>query len=363
MPELTCRPALPRCSRRHPWASVAVFALSLAGCGGGSGGATPLDPGPAPTVQEQQCQARGWVREVILVQGQSRLVLWKAAPGPWTRGALVVLHGGGGSHTNYCVANVESIAAQVRFTDQALARGFAVFLLDSSDQITDHENRLCGKVWDDEVRTRANLDLPFVGELLALVIPARRPAGSRAEVFVTGHSSGGYMTVRLASHFADRISAFAPVASGDPYGWYRDCTRRAGDRPNVFGAGFDAETRRQIIEPDACRASAYPNERPWDGGSIAVKPPFKIFHHAQDGINDRSCVDKIRLQLAARGFPQEAAFTLDGGPRSAEAHAWQDAYNAPLLDFFESQARQAASSNPRLRSSGVTVAARPLKAW
>ena len=85
-----------------------------------------------------------------------------------------------------------------------------------------------------------------VDELLARVIPARRPTGSRAEVFVTGHSSGGYMTVRLASHFADRISAFAPVGSGDPYGWYRDCTRRAGDRANVSGAGFDAETRRQI---------------------------------------------------------------------------------------------------------------------
>ena len=81
--------------------------MSLAGCGGGSGGAEPLDPGPAPTVQEQQCQARGWAREVILAQGQTRLLLWKAAAGPWTRGALVVLHGGGGSHTNYCVANVE----------------------------------------------------------------------------------------------------------------------------------------------------------------------------------------------------------------------------------------------------------------
>ena len=363
MTELIFRPALPRRGRCRPWASLAVWALSLAGCGGGSGGAAALDPGPAPTVQEQQCQARGWAREVIRVQGQTRLVLWKTAAGPWTRGALVVLHGGGGSHTNYCVANVESIAAQVHFTDQALARGFAVFLLDSSDQITDPENRLCGKVWDDEVRARANLDLPFVDELLARVIPARRPTGSRAEVFVTGHSSGGYMTVRLASHFADRISAFAPVGSGDPYGWYRDCTRRAGDRANVSGAGFDAETRREITEPDACSASAYPNEKPWDGSGIAVRPPFKVFHHAQDGINDRSCVDKARFQLAARGFPQEAAFTLDGGPRSAEAHAWQYAYNAPLLDFFESRTLQAASSSPRLRNNGVTVAARPRKAW
>jgi pimeloyl-ACP methyl ester carboxylesterase len=276
---------------------------------------------------------------VVVALGRQRLVLWKAPAGAWTRGALIVLHGGGGSHTNYCVANVASIAAQVRFTDLALARGFAVFLLDSSDQVTDTEGRLCGKVWDDEVRARENLDLPFVDEVLARVIPARRPGASRNDIYLTGHSSGAYMAVRAASRFADRISAFAPVAGGDPYGWFRDCTPRATDRPNVFGAGFDAETRRQIIEPGACSANAYPNEKPWDGASIAAKPVFRVFHHAQDGINDRSCVDKVRAQLAARGFAQEAPFTLDGGARSADAHAWLDAYGEPMLAFFESRTR------------------------
>jgi hypothetical protein len=31
--------------------------------------------------------------------------------------------------------------------------------------------------------------------------------------------------------------------------WARDCWPRAGDRSKVFGAGFDNETGRQIIEP------------------------------------------------------------------------------------------------------------------
>jgi poly(3-hydroxybutyrate) depolymerase len=323
---------------------LAACVVSLGGCGGGSGSAAPPavtpDVAPAPTVQEQQCYATGWAREVVAAQGRQRLVLWKAPPGgSWARGALIVMHGGGGSHTNFCVANVASIAAQVRFTELALARGFAVFLLDSSDQITDNAGRLCGKVWDDEVRARDNLDLPFIDEVLGRVIPGKRTVGSRTEIFVTGHSSGAFMTVRAASQFADRVSAFAPVAGGDPYGWFRDCTPRPTDRPNVFGAGFDAETRRQIIEPGACTAPAYPNEKPWDGASVAAKPPVKVFHHAQDGIVDASCVDKLRTQLSANGFPQEAPLTLQGGARSAEAHAWLDAYGLPLLEFFESRMR------------------------
>ncbi len=297
---------------------------------------TPVSAAP-PTTQELQCHASGWAREVVPAAGLQRLVLWKAPASGWSRGAIVVMHGGGGSHTNYCVANVDSIAAQVRFTDMALAQGFAVFLLDSSDQVSDNESRVCGKVWDDEVRSRANLDLPFIEDMLRRVIPARRPAGGRSEIFITGHSSGGYMTVRAASRLGELVTAFAPVASGDPYGWFRDCTRRAGDRVNVAGIGLDRETGRQIIEPGACASASYPNERTWDGAATAVKPAFRLFHHAQDGINDRSCVDKVRAQLLARGYPELATFTLDGGGRSAEAHSWQDDYNVPLLAFFASR--------------------------
>ena len=312
-----------------------VCGLTLCACGGGESTAASSGQAAAadPTSQELQCQSAGWKREVVTSAGLQRLVLWKA-PAAWTRGALVVMHGGGGTHTNFCVANVASIAAQVRFTELALAQGFAVFLLDSSDQVSDNDSRICGKVWDDEVRARANLDLPFVEEVLRRVIPEKRPSGSRSEVFVTGHSSGGFMAVRVASRFPELVTALAPVSSGDPYGWFRDCTRRPGDRANVAGAGFDNETRRQVIEPGACEASSYPNEKTWDSAASVTKPVFRQFHHAQDGIIDRSCVAKVRTQLLSRGYPEEAPFMLDGGSRSVDAHSWLDEYSAPLLDFF-----------------------------
>lgn len=333
-----CALAVAACYAKWKWLPCV---LMLCACGGGGGGmAASSGPNAAPdaSAQELQCQAAGWAREVVASAGLQRLVLWKA-PAVWTRGAIIVMHGGGGSHTNFCVANVESIAAQVRFTDMALLQGFAVFLIDSSDQVRDNDGRICGKVWDDEVRDRANLDLPFIEDLLQRVIPAKRPAASRTEVFVAGHSSGGYMAVRAASRFAELVTAFAPVSSGDPYGWFRDCTRRPGDRVNVAGAGFDNETRRQIVEPGACEAASYPHEKTWDGATGAPKPTFRQFHHAQDGINDRSCVAKVRTQLLARGYPEAAPFMLDGPSRSVDVHYWLDEYNAPLLTFFASRLR------------------------
>jgi poly(3-hydroxybutyrate) depolymerase len=235
----------------------------LCACGGGGSTAAPSNPGAAadPTTQELQCQSAGWAREVVTSAGLQRLVLWKA-PAAWTRGALVIMRGGGGSHTNFCVANVSTIAAQVRFTELALTQGFAVFLIDSSDQVSDNEGRLCGKVWDDEVRSRSNLDLPFVEDVLRRVIPAKRPSGSRSEVFVTGHSSGGYMAVRVASRFPELVTAFAPVSSGDPYGWFRDCTRRPGDRVNVAGAGFDNERDARSLNRARVKPVAIPMKRP-----------------------------------------------------------------------------------------------------
>lgn len=305
----------------------------------GSGGGDSSAAGPPSSVQESQCLAAGWQRLVIDAAGLQRAVLWKAPASGWTRGALVVLHGGGGQHANFCVANSSVIAAQVRFTDAALAQGFAVFLPDSSDRVTDTEGRLCGKVWDDEVRTRANLDLPLFEQLLGSTIPGLRPAGARGEVFLVGHSSGGYMTVRAATRLADRVTAFASVAGGDPYGWFRDCTPRASDRINVFGAGFDNETRRQIIEPGACASASQPNEKPWEGAALTARPPWRVLHHEQDAINDLSCVEKLRIQLRARGYPEAASLRLGGGTRSADAHAWLDDYNQPLLDFFAAQLR------------------------
>lgn len=307
-------------------------AAILVACSAGAS----TDAEPRLTPQEDQCIAAGWRRELLRTVGSQRQVLWKAPAGPWSRGAIVVLHGGGGSYTNFCVANAALIAAQVRFTDAALARGYAVFLADSSDRVTDREGRLCGKVWDDEVRERGNLDLPFLEQLLRERIPALRPTGSHAALFMTGLSSGGFMTVRAATSIGELISAFAPVAAGDPYGWTRDCTPLLTDRVNVFGHAVDNETRRPISHIGACIAAAYPNERPW-GGSALTRRPYRIFHHVQDGVLDRSCVDKLQTQLAARGYAATAPYMLDGGRRSVSAHHWQEGYNAPLLDYFESQ--------------------------
>lgn len=323
-------------SKPAPWIPLVLWAL-LGACGG-SGDSTAAPGGL--TAQESQCVAAGWTRASLAAAGLDRPVLWRApAGGAWTQGAILVLHGGGGSYTNFCVANVPLIAAQVRFTEQALAAGFAVFLLDSTDAVTDDAGRLCGKVWDDEVHVRPSLDLPYVEAVVDRLLPSLRPAGSRAEAFLVGHSSGAYMTVRAATRMADRIAAFAPVAGGDPYGWYRDCTPRPSDRVNVFGAGFDRETHRQIIEPGACTAATYAREMPWDDVAPGRRPPFRVFHHAQDGINDRSCVDKVRAQLVAHGYPELPPFTLDGGSRSAAVHYWLDEYNAPLLAFLAAQRR------------------------
>jgi len=316
--------------------------LSLMALGAGrvqAASDTPLPDEPAPAVspQARQCLADGWQRVVTTVDGLPRQLLWKGPPGAWTRGAVLVLHGGGGSYTHGCVANLPIIAPQVRFSALALDQGFAVVLLDSSDRVSDREGRACGKVWDDEVRERPNLDLPFIETVVRDLLPAWRPAGSRPEVFVTGLSSGGYMSTRAATRLGDRITAFAPVSSGDPYGWHRVCEAGLNARRLVHGAGFDNETGRQIVEPGACDAADYPNERPWDGSASTRKPAFRLFRHAQDGINDASCGDKLGRQLRARGYPGEPDFVLEGGRRSLAHHLWQDDYNRPILAFFARQ--------------------------
>lgn len=291
--------------------------------------------------------AKGWQRVALEAAGLPRRLLWNGPLQGWTKGAIVVLHGGGGHHFQFCVANAALVAPQVRFAKAALAGGFAVFLLDSSDGVTDTEGRSCGKVWDDEVRGRANLDLPFIGEVLRRVIPARRPPGSRSEVFLTGLSSGGYMTVRAATHFDDLIAAFAPVSSGDPYGWHRVCEPGLSRRRTVHGAGFDNETGRRIIEIGACLSDRDANEKPWDSTRPAVKPAFRLFHHRYDGINDPSCGEKVRKRLRERGYPELAPFLPEGDRRRSFAnHFWRDEYNAPLLEFF---AARSVSRSTRLR--------------
>ncbi|MBL8521196.1 MAG: hypothetical protein JNK75_11035 [Betaproteobacteria bacterium] len=319
------------------------------GISGELAGAKPGSGADEVTPQERQCMARGWKRVAITVEGVPRKLLWKAGGGAWPKGALIVLHGGGGEHFQWCVANAPILEPQVSFSEGAVAEGFAVFLLNSSDLITDNADRRCGKVWDDEVRRRPNLDLPFIGTVLREFVPMVRPANSRREMFMTGLSSGGYMTVRAATHFDHLVTAFAPVSSGDPYGWHRRCEAGTTARKAVHGAGFDNETMKQITERDACVAAAYPNEKPWDSAKPAIKPAFRVFRHAEDGINDASCNRKVSQRLREQGYRGAPDFELQGGRRSLANHLWLDAYNRPILDFFSSQLNDHTAAAPAQR--------------
>ena len=142
------------------------------------------------------------------------------------------------------------------------------------------------------------------------------------------------MALRAASRLGGHIAGFAPVASGDPYGWQRDCAPRPTDRRNVFGYAFDVDSRRPISEAGSCDDRGDALEHAWDTG--AARPRFMLLHDRQDGIHDASCVARARRQLHTHGFREAPALTLDGGRRAAAWHFWQDAYNAPLLEFFTS---------------------------
>src|SRR5262245_27184663 len=97
----------------------------------------------AVSPQEKQCMAKGWQRVVLQVGGIPRELLRKGPASAWSKGVILVLHGGGGQHVNWCAANVAMIEPQVRFSEMAVADGYAVFLLNSSDQVTDSEGLPC----------------------------------------------------------------------------------------------------------------------------------------------------------------------------------------------------------------------------
>ena len=172
--------------------------------------------------------------------------------------------------------------------------------------------------------------------MLGSLIPGKRPPGGRPEVFATGLSSGAFMTVRAASRFGDRLTAFAPVSGGDPYGWARDCTPLAGDRSNVFGVARDLETGRTISEPGACRSPDMAHEKAWATGPGAANPPFRKFMNEGPAIIAGCCVEKLATQLTARGYPQTPAWRMAGAQRDTAWHYWLDEYNTPLLAFFAS---------------------------
>lgn len=285
------------------------------------------------------CQNKGWSELKFKVGEQDRRLLYKMPVSEWSAGAILVLHGGGGQAEHFCDDSLRLVRPQVRFTEMALEQNFAVFALDSTADVKDDEGYECGKIWDDQLRTRANLDLPYLEHIIKNVVPSLRKQNDNKSIFMTGLSSGGYMTVRAASNLGHLLTAFAPLSNGDPYGWHRKCDPKYGNkRENVKGAGFDNETGKEIIELNSCQSSNYKNEKKWDSYK-AEKPQFRLFHSSNDGINDYSCGQKVEKQLRAHGFKGEETYLLknDGGRRRIINHFWHDEYNSEILAFFKRQ--------------------------
>lgn len=94
------------------------------------GGATsdagvPLDAGVltlTPTPAEATCVSAGWRLSGREVAGQTRRVLSLQPAGPWTKGALLVLHGGGGQADQFCTGGA-LVQPQVAFAREAVRRG------------------------------------------------------------------------------------------------------------------------------------------------------------------------------------------------------------------------------------------------
>jgi hypothetical protein len=288
---------------------------------------------------EKECVSKGWKQVSVLVGGRQRKILWKGPEPLWKNGAVIALHGGGGTYSNFC-ANIELGKPMVNFGELAISEGFAVFSLDSEEGLLKDEKGVsCGKRWlsvaDDK---GSNPDLEFIEKVLREVIPALRPANSSGSIFMTGISNGGFMTVLAATHFGDSIDAFAPVSAGDPYGTYVDCTKGSPLR-GTPGWFMDAETRMPVNEEHACGAKSYPREQKWVKSS--KNTPFKLFYHSGDGVLDISCKEKLQRLLVDHGYMDAGSFVLKGGGRRILNHFWKEEYNKPLIEFFLKYSKKA----------------------
>lgn len=286
---------------------------------------------------ENICLEKGWSRINVTINGQERRILWKEPAGGQTRGAIIVLHGGGGTYSNAC-SGLRIGRPMVDFTELALAEGFALFSPDSlRDGMKDDQGRVCGKRWISlEQVNKENADLKFIETILRDIIPSKRKAGDSTNIFVTGISNGGFMTILAATHLGEYITAFAAVSAGDPYGFDLDCDESKTMRKNAPGMWYDRDTRMMIGERDACVSDAYPQEKKWPEKPASTKPPFKQFHHKGDSAVDLSCMKKIQGLLVRNGYRNAGEHVASGwGIKSIWNHFWLDEYNAPLIEFFK----------------------------
>jgi len=281
----------------------------------------------------KSCLADGWKPLNVRVAGQIRSVLWKRPRAKWKSGAIVVFHGGGGSHHEFC-AGGDRVEPQIEFANQAVEEGFAVFLLDSTDSgVSDAKGMQCGKHFDFPVLNRRNVDLHFIGKMVKTIIPQLRPGRSSEKLFLTGLSTGGYMATRAATHFNSKITAFAPVAAGDPYGTRMDCRKGKSQKVSLI----DLETNKKLGKKKSCSARHYTNEKKWPHIKSKRKPVFKQFHSKGDAVIDISCVKKAKKQLQQYGYRSKGMLLLGAKRREAANHLWLERYNDAILEFFKEQ--------------------------
>lgn len=281
---------------------------------------------------EKECLQKGWQKTTINVDGLPRKILWKGPKQAWKNGAIIALHGGGGTYSNFCT-NIELGKPMIDFSELAISQGFAVISLDSEDGLLrDTEGYSCGKRWLSMAEdNKSNPDLLFIEKVITEVIPSLRPANSPKDIFITGISNGGFMTVLAATHFGDKISAFAPVSAGDPYGIYVDCIQvPLRDTP---GKLIDSETNKPINEKNACKADSYTHEKQWR--VMGFQTSFKLFYHEGDGVDDTSCKEKIQHLLVEHGYKDDGSFVIKNvGIKRIINHFWREEYNQPLIEFF-----------------------------
>ncbi|RLI54114.1 MAG: hypothetical protein DRP09_13945 [Candidatus Thorarchaeota archaeon] len=293
---------------------------------------------------ENECIVKGWQKITIDVDGLERQLLWKGPEGSWEYGAIIALHGGGSTYAAWgsnCSKLCEAygdptlVEPQVEFSNLSITEGFAVFALDSTyNVITDENGYLGGKRFDYFPQDRANIDVPFIETVITEIIPNLRPLNSSLDVFITGISTGGFMTTLTATHLDYLITAFAPVAGGDPYGIHSDFNKYKNLRIMTPGVIYDRETSIPINKINAAVSNDYPNELEWP--ETIENIPFKQFHHREDAMCDISCMDKIQYQLIEHGYIDDGPYILEGdGKREFYDHMWMEEYNQPMIDFFK----------------------------
>lgn len=75
-----------------------LMGMLLSACGQPMGTRQARQDSAEAAPQEKQCMAKGWQRVAVQISGVPRELLWKAPSGPWLKGTIIVLHGGGGQH-------------------------------------------------------------------------------------------------------------------------------------------------------------------------------------------------------------------------------------------------------------------------